>query len=212
MMAIIVITLGRWRTLPLRLVDIADILAAGAAFPSPQQPTPQQHQRSDRKESTRFTTTICCTSSLSDNDTPLTTTITTDISSTTLYQLCVNCRITGTCTSTSWGYITTTWCRWAWWDKGTPESGAYTLSTPGGRKKNPSMGDVEVGWLTRLAEIMLHPLTQILNGNYYWRDEFTMPETCNDGKLDQVLLTACVVSKQLIIHHIMTHKSQQLHY
>ena len=76
--------------------------------------------------------------------------------------------------------------------RGLPGSGAYSISSPGGsrKKKNPSMEDVEVGTLTQLAEIMLHPPTQILNGKYSWRDNESamMPETCilcnDDGKMD----------------------------
>jgi hypothetical protein len=33
------------------------------------------------------------------------------------------------------------------------------------------MEDVEVGTLTQLAEIMLHPPTEIVNGRYFWREE-----------------------------------------
>jgi hypothetical protein len=59
--------------------------------------------------------------------------------------------------------------------RGLPGSGAYSISSPGGRnsadRKNPSMEDLEVDTLTQLAEIMLHPPTEIVNGRYCWRGE-----------------------------------------
>ena len=55
--------------------------------------------------------------------------------------------------------------------RGLPGSGAYSISSPGGKKKKPSMEDLEVGTLTQLAEIMLHPPTDIVNGRYCWKGE-----------------------------------------